>query len=107
MDTIKRDLIGVDVGDLKGDEYPEVLVWRRSAERARHIVVIGYSSNRGRSGSLIYAPRVTRAAKYNPVVRGYDEFAMVKEALIQRFPAKSQVPSGRKLGPVMRQKQLR
>jgi hypothetical protein len=81
--ALEGSVVGADVGDLNQDGSPEVLMYLSSPDDGRYGSVIGYSSNRGRSMSLIYAPLATNDAKYNRGYYGHDEFAIVEGTLVQ------------------------
>lgn len=83
--VIEGDVFGADVGDMNRDGYPEILVYLRSSDTGRYGSVIGYSSNRGRSMSQIYAPLATTESRYSCGYRGRDEFAIVEDSFVQRF----------------------
>ena len=106
-DTIEGDVTGADVGDLNRDGFPEVLVYLSSSDSNRYGSVVGYSSNRGKSMSLLYAPLATKEAKYAPGYHGHDEFAIVEDTLIQRFPISPEERITSESGPTMRQIQYR
>lgn len=84
--TIDGTVSGVDVGDLNRDGYPEILVYVTSVGSGSYGSVVGYSSNRGVSMSEIYVPLATQTPKYSKGYMGHDEFAIVEDTFVQRFP---------------------
>lgn len=73
----------VEIGDINGDNKPEVFVYLSKGPEERGSVV-GYSSNAGKSMSEVYFPEMD--AKYKDGYNGHDEFAMVENTFAQRFP---------------------
>jgi hypothetical protein len=105
--ALEGSVVGADVGDLNQDGYPEVLMYLSSPDDGRYGSVIGYSSNRGRSLSQIYAPLATNDAKYKRGYYGHDEFAIVEGTLVQRFPIHPADRITSELAPTTRQVQYK
>jgi len=84
---IEGTVINAEVGDLNVDGFPEVLVYIQSVGSGSYGSVIGYSVNNGKSMSQIAPlPEVTENEKTKTGYMGHDEFAIVENNLIQRFP---------------------
>ncbi|MDB4584922.1 PliI family lysozyme inhibitor of I-type lysozyme, partial [Draconibacterium sp.] len=84
---IEGTLMNAEVGDLNIDGFPEVLVYIQSAGSGSYGSVIGYSVNNGKSMSQIAPlPEVSENPKANTGYMGHDEFAIVENTLVQRFP---------------------
>lgn len=84
--TIDGTVSGVDVGDLNRDGYPEILVYITSVGSGSYGSVVGYSSNRGVSMSEIFVPLATQSPKYNKGYMGHDQFSIIEDTFVQRFP---------------------
>ena len=75
-----------EVADLNSDGYPKLLVYTTSAGSGSYGNVIGFSPNNGKSLSQIYFPNIANDSKANSGYMGHDEFAVVENILVQRFP---------------------
>ena len=75
-----------EIADLNSDGYPELLVYTTSAGSGSYGKVIGFSPNNGKSLSQIHFPNVADNAKVNVGYMGHDEFAVVENTLVQKFP---------------------
>ncbi len=75
-----------EIGDLNQDGYPEILIYLASAGSGSYGTVIGYSVNNGKSISQIYMPPMADAPELSEGYMGHDEFAIVENNLIRRFP---------------------
>ena len=88
--TVTHELDGTvlnaEVGDLNIDGYPEVLVYTQSVGSGSYGSVIGYSVNNGKSMSQIWLPEITDYNKASSGYMGHDEFAIVENTLVRRFP---------------------
>lgn len=74
------------IADLNADGYPELLVYTTSTGSGSYGNVIGFSPNNGKSLSQITFPYVADNPKANSGYMGHDEFAVVNNNLVQRFP---------------------
>ena len=83
---IEGTVMNAEVGDLNIDGFPEVLVYIQSAGSGSYGSVIGYSVNNGKSMSRIYLPEITENQAASAGYMGHDEFAIVENTFIQRFP---------------------
>lgn len=80
-----KSITGAEVGDLNGDGAPEVYVYLSSGNQSRG-EVIAYSVL-GRSSIVqIYFPGIQNNPAANGGYMGRDEFAVVENRLVQRFP---------------------
>ncbi len=77
---------GVEIGDLNNDNYPEVLVYFTSVGSGSYGSIIAYSVNNGKSMSQIYLPDLSGNKEISKGYMGHDEFAMVENTFVQRFP---------------------
>ena len=83
---IEGTVMNAEVGDLNIDGFPEVLVYIQSAGSGSYGSVIGYSINNGKSMSQIYLPEISDNPNANVGYMGHDEFAIVENNFVQRFP---------------------
>jgi hypothetical protein len=77
---------GAEVADLNVDGSPEIYVYVQSAGSGSYGQVIAYSANKRKSLSEIYLPPVAENAKASAGYMGHDEFAVVENTFVQRFP---------------------
>jgi hypothetical protein len=87
---IVREIDGVvtaaEVSDIDANGSPEVWVFVTSAGSGSYGSVVAYSANRRKSLSEIYLPPVTENPKASQGYMGHDEFQIVGNRLVQRFP---------------------
>ena len=83
---IDGTVINAEIEDLNSDGFPEVLVYISSDGSGSYGSIIGYSVNNGKSMSQISFPSVTYNNEANKGYMGHDEFAVVENTLVQRFP---------------------
>lgn len=88
--VIKKEIdgtvTGAEVADLNGDGSPEIYVYINSAGSGSYGSLISYSSNNNKSLSEIYLPPLTDDGKNSIGYMGHDEFAVIGDNLIRRFP---------------------
>ena len=75
-----------EVGDLNVDGSPEIYVYTRSAGSGSYAGLIAYSANSKKSLSEIYLPPITDDPKASQGFMGHDEFRVVENTLVRRFP---------------------
>ena len=75
-----------EIADLNADGYPELLIYTTSAGSGSYGNVIVFSPNNGKSISQAYFPNVADNPKVNNGYMGHDEFAVVNNKLVQKFP---------------------
>jgi len=84
---IEGTVMNAEIGDLNIDGNPEVLVYIQSVGSGSYGSVIGYSVNNGKSMSRIAPlPEVPENPEASNGYMGHDEFAIVENTFIQRFP---------------------
>ncbi len=88
--TIEKEIdgtvTGAEVADLNADGSPEVYVYATSAGSGSYGSVVAYAANKGKSLSEIYLPPLQDDAKAAKGYRGHDEFKIVENSLVRRFP---------------------
>jgi hypothetical protein len=77
---------GVEVADLNADQSPEIYVYVISAGSGSYGSLVAYSANRRKSLSEIYMPPITQNKAASNGYMGHDEFAVVENRLVRRFP---------------------
>jgi hypothetical protein len=77
---------GAEIGDLNNDNYPEILVYITTVGSGSYGSIIGYSVNNGKSMSRIYLPDLSGNLEISKGYMGHDEFAIVENSFVQRFP---------------------
>ena len=75
-----------EVADLDADGSPEVYVYVTSAGSGSYGSLVAYAANKGRSLSAIFLPPLTDDPKASKGDLGHDEFRVVENTLVRRFP---------------------
>jgi len=84
--TINGTVTNAEVADLNADGSPEIYVYVTSVGSGSYGSLVAYSANRRKSLSEIYLPPLTEDKVVSKGYMGHDEFAVVKDVLIRRFP---------------------
>ncbi len=79
-------ITNVEVSDLNVDGYPEIYIYVNSAGSGSYGSLIAYASNRNLSLSEIYLPPVEAGSVEAQGYMGHDEFGLVENTLVRRFP---------------------
>ena len=74
------------VTDLNADEFPELVLFTRSAGSGSYGNVIAFSVNNGKSMSRVYFPPVSENPKLKEGYMGHDRFFIQDSKLMQEFP---------------------
>ena len=77
---------GAEVADLNSDGSPEIYVFVSSAGSGSYGSVAAWSANNGKSLSGIFLPELAGNPEYSEGYMGHDEFAVVEQYLVRRFP---------------------
>lgn len=83
---VNGTVVGAEVADLDVDRSPEVYVYVRSAGSGSYGSLVAYAANRKKSLSEISLPPVADNKDASPGYMGHDEFAVVENTFVQRFP---------------------
>lgn len=83
---INGTVTDVEIGDLNNDLFPEIFVYIVSSGGNAYGSIIGYSVNNGKSISQIAVPEISDSAQARDGYRGGDEFAIVEDSFVRRFP---------------------
>ncbi len=79
-------ITNVEVADLNVDGYPEIYIYVNSAGSGSYGSVIAYASNRNLSLSEIYLPPVAEGSDEARGYAGHDEFTVIENSFVRRFP---------------------
>ena len=88
--TISKEIEGsvtdVEVADLNADGSPELYIYVTSAGSGGYGNVIAYSTNHKKSMSSITMPELATGSKDAKGYMGHDEFTVMENSLVRRFP---------------------
>ncbi len=88
--VIKQEIDGsvtnAETADLNADGSPELYVYVTSAGSGSYGELVAFSTNNKKSLSSIYLPPLSEDKKNSQGYMGHDEFAIVENALVRRFP---------------------
>jgi len=84
--NVNGRLVNAEVSDITGDNWPEVMLYIQSVDIDKTGTVIGYSVNNGKSMSMITVPDIKNDPAIMKGYKGSDEFAMVENSFVRRFP---------------------
>jgi hypothetical protein len=108
---LTHDIEGIvynaEIGDVNAAGYPEVLVYYDSKGVVSYGSAIGYSRNNGKSISQVYLPPIQESPELSEGYQGYDEFAIVENTLVRRFPIYKSNDAGSEPAGKMRQIQYK
>jgi hypothetical protein len=88
--TIKAEvdgtITGAEIADLNADGWPELYVFVTSAGSGSYGGLLAYSVNRGTSLTEIVLPDLMDDKVASQGYLGHDQFAVVQNTLVRRFP---------------------
>jgi len=88
--AIKREIdgtvTGAEVADLNGDGSPEIYTYINSAGSGTYGALVAYAANNKKSLSEIYLPPLMDDKENSRGYMGHDEFVVVENNLLRRFP---------------------
>lgn len=88
--VIEREIDGTvtmaEVADLNVDGSPEIYVYLSSAGSGSYGSLVAYAANKRQSLSEIFLPSLQDDAKASKGYLGHDEFRIVENTLVRRFP---------------------
>jgi hypothetical protein len=89
-ETVNLELDGnayrAELADLDSNGWPEVYVYVSSAGSGSYGSLVAYAVNAGKSATPIYLPPLTEHAEAARGYQGHDEFRVVENRLVRRFP---------------------
>ena len=77
---------GAEIADLNGDGWPELVVFVTSAGSGSYGSLVGYSVNQGKSVTEFNLPDLSEDKVASQGYQGHDQFAIVDNTLVRRFP---------------------
>lgn len=87
---ISAELDGIaykaELADLDGNGWPEIYIYVSSAGSGSYGSLAAYAVNNGKSVSPIYLPPMEQDPEATDGYMGHDEFAVVENHLVRRFP---------------------
>lgn len=83
---VEGSIVRVDIEDLNADGSPEVMIYTQSDGSGSYGNVIAFSVNNKKSMSRVYFPPITENTTLSKGYMGHDEFRVVENSLVQRFP---------------------
>ena len=75
-----------ELADLDSDGWPEVYVYVSSAGSGSYGSLVAYAVNNGKSATPIYLPALDENAEAAQGYQGHDEFRVVENRLVRRYP---------------------
>lgn len=75
-----------EIADLDSNGWPEVYVYVSSAGSGSYGSLVAYAVNNGKSATPIYLPPLEQSPEALAGYMGHDEFAVVENRLVRRFP---------------------
>lgn len=89
-EAIEREIEGTindaEVADLNVDGSPELYIYVTSAGSGSYGSLVAYAVNKGKSMSEIFLPPIQDDPKAARGYQGHDEFRVVENSLVRRFP---------------------
>lgn len=86
--AIEREIdgivIGAEIADLDANGFPEIYVFTQSAGSGSYGNIVAYASNKNRSITEIFLPELKKREAKG--YQGHDEFAIVEQYVVRRFP---------------------
>jgi hypothetical protein len=75
-----------ELADLDSDGWPEVYVYISSAGSGSYGSLVAYAVNNGKSATPIYLPPIDANVEASEGYQGHDEFRVVENRLVRRYP---------------------
>ena len=83
---IEGTVTGAEIADINVDGSPEIYVYINSAGSGSYGSLVAYSANNKKSLSEIYLPPLEDDKKNSVGYMGHDEFVIIDNAFVRRFP---------------------
>lgn len=96
-----------ELADLDSDGWPEVYVYISSAGSGSYGSLAAYAINKGKSATSIYLPPIGENVEASSGYQGHDEFRVVENRLVRRYPIYDEGDTNASPGDRMRQIQYR
>ncbi|SFZ98900.1 lipoprotein, putative [hydrothermal vent metagenome] len=104
---IDGSVTGAEIADINNDGSPEIYVYVTSAGSGSYGSLVAYSTNNKKSISEIYLSPLQDDKKNSIGYMGHDEFAVVENSFVRRFPIYKKEDSNAKPTGGMRQLQYK
>lgn len=104
---IEGTVTDAEIADINVDGSPEIYVWVNSAGSGSYAAPVAYSANDRKSLSEIYFPPIAEDPLNGKGYMGHDEFAVVENTVVQRFPIYDEGDSNAKPSGKTRQLQYK
>lgn len=85
-EMVQGRITDAEIEDMNADGYPEVLVYIETNDVQKKGNVVAISVNRGNSASRVYFPDIATDQAIASEYQGQDEFNLVENSLVRRFP---------------------
>ena len=83
---VDGQVVEAEVADLDVDGSPEIYIYVQSAGSGSYGSLVAFSANKRKSLSDIYLPPIADDPKAAKGYMGHDEFRVVENTLVRRFP---------------------
>lgn len=83
---VEGRVTGAEVADLNKDGYPEVYIYLNASDVDQNGSLLAFASNKNNSMTPIFLPALANLPKDAVGYQGRDEFAIVENKLLRRFP---------------------
>lgn len=77
---------GAEIADLDTNGSPEIYVYVNGAGSGSYGSLVAYAVNNGKSISEVYLPPLSESTEAAAGYMGHDEFAVIENTLVRRFP---------------------
>ncbi len=86
VNRVDGTVTGAEIADLNGDGWPELVVFVTSAGSGSYGSLVGFAVNRGKSVTEFKLPDLSEDELASQGYQGHDQFAIVENTLVRRFP---------------------
>lgn len=100
-------VVDAEVADLDADGSPEIYIYAKSDGSGAYGALVAFAANRKKSLSDVYLPPVTDDPAAAAGYMGHDEFRVVENRLVRRFPVYREGDANAQPSGGMRQIQYR
>lgn len=83
---VEGQVVEAEVADLDADGSPEIYIYVQSAGSGSYGALVAFAANKKKSLSEIYLPPIADDPKAAKGYMGHDEFRVVENTLVRRFP---------------------
>ena len=83
---VEGQVVEAEVADLDVDGSPEIYIYVQSAGSGSYGSLVAFAANKKKSLSDIYLPPIADDSKASKGYMGHDEFRVVENTLVRRFP---------------------